>query len=54
MTMPGCRTCSGITWNGIALHGEPLPGYAASHGLRGECPFGFAEKLFERTWIGCA
>jgi len=21
-----------ITWNGIALHGGPLPGYAASHG----------------------
>ena len=22
-----------ITWSGIALHGGPLPGYAASHGL---------------------
>ena len=22
-----------ITWNGIALHGGPLPGYAASHGF---------------------
>ncbi len=21
-----------ITWNGVALHGGPLPGYAASHG----------------------
>ena len=21
-----------ITWNGLALHGGPLPGYAASHG----------------------
>ncbi|HWN78862.1 MAG TPA: L,D-transpeptidase, partial [Bradyrhizobium sp.] len=40
-----------ITWNGIALHGGPLPGYAASHGCV-RMPFGFAEKLFERTWIG--
>jgi len=24
-----------ITWNGIALHGGPLPGYAASHGCVG-------------------
>src|SRR6202140_2958730 len=34
-----------ITWNGIALHGGPLPGYAASHGCV-RMPFGFAEKLF--------
>jgi hypothetical protein len=24
-----------ITWNGVALHGGPLPGYAASHGCCG-------------------
>src|SRR6267378_2119979 len=40
-----------ITWNGIALHGGPLPGYAASHGCV-RMPYGFAEKLFQRTWIG--
>src|SRR4051794_20552787 len=40
-----------ITWNGIALHGGPLPGYAASHGCV-RMPFPFAEKLFDRTWIG--
>jgi hypothetical protein len=40
-----------ITWNGIALHGGPLPGYAASHGCI-RMPYGFAEKLFEKTWIG--
>src|SRR5690349_2504582 len=40
-----------ITWNGIALHGGPLPGYAASHGCV-RMPFGFAEKLFEKTRIG--
>lgn len=40
-----------ITWNGIALHGGPLPGYAASHGCI-RMPFGFAEKLFEKTRIG--
>src|SRR5437016_1485898 len=40
-----------ITWNGIALHGGPLPGYAASHGCV-RMPFGFAEGLFERTQIG--
>jgi hypothetical protein len=36
-----------ITWNGIALHGGPLPGYAASHGCV-RMPFGFAEKLFDK------
>jgi hypothetical protein len=36
-----------ITWNGIALHGGPLPGYPASHGCI-RLPFGFAEKLFDR------
>jgi hypothetical protein len=40
-----------LTWNGIALHGGPLPGYAASHGCV-RMPFGFAKKLFDTTRIG--
>ena len=40
-----------ITWNGVALHGGPLPGYAASHGCI-RMPYGFAEKLFDKTRIG--
>jgi len=40
-----------ITWNGIALHGGPLPGYAASHGCV-RMPFDFAERLFDKTNIG--
>src|SRR5476649_2705404 len=40
-----------ITWNGIALHGGPLPGHAASHGCV-RMPYGFAEDLFEKTRIG--
>ena len=40
-----------VTWNGIALHGGPLPGYAASHGCV-RMPFGFAEKLYGKTRIG--
>ena len=40
-----------ITWNGIALHGGPLPGHAASHGCV-RMPYGFAEKLFDKTRIG--
>src|SRR5476649_2029100 len=40
-----------ITWNGVALHGGPLPGYAASHGCI-RMPYGFAEKLFNKTRIG--
>ena len=40
-----------ITWNGIALHGGPLPGYAASHGCV-RMPFGFADRLFNKTRIG--
>ncbi len=40
-----------ITWNGVALHGGPLPGYAASHGCV-RMPFGFAEKLFDKAHIG--
>jgi hypothetical protein len=40
-----------ITWSGIALHGGPLPGYAASHGCV-RMPYGFAEKLFDKVHIG--
>jgi hypothetical protein len=40
-----------ITWNGLALHGGPLPGYAASHGCI-RMPYDFAEKLFDKTRIG--
>ncbi len=40
-----------ITWNGIALHGGPLPGYAASHGCI-RMPYGFAETMFDKTRIG--
>jgi L,D-transpeptidase catalytic domain len=40
-----------ITWNGVALHGGPLPGYAASHGCV-RMPYDFAEKLFDKTSIG--
>ena len=31
--------------------GGPLPGYAASHGCV-RMPYDFAEKLFDKTWIG--
>ena len=40
-----------LTWNGIAMHGGPLPGYAASHGCV-RMPSEFAEKLFDKTRIG--
>jgi hypothetical protein len=40
-----------ITWNGVALHGGPLPGYAASHGCV-RMPFDFADKMFDKTRIG--
>jgi len=40
-----------ITWNGIALHGGPLPGYAASHGCV-RMPFDFAEKVFDKAPLG--
>jgi L,D-transpeptidase catalytic domain len=40
-----------ITWNGLALHGGPLPGHAASHGCV-RMPYGFAEKIFDKTRIG--
>lgn len=40
-----------LTWNGIAMHGGPLPGYAASHGCV-RLPFDFARTLFGKTRIG--
>jgi lipoprotein-anchoring transpeptidase ErfK/SrfK len=40
-----------ITWSGIALHGGPLPGYAASHGCV-RLPYDFAEQLFDKVPIG--
>ena len=40
-----------LTWNGIAMHGGPLPGYAASHGCI-RLPYRFAEKLFDMTRMG--
>ncbi|HUC51963.1 MAG TPA: L,D-transpeptidase [Xanthobacteraceae bacterium] len=40
-----------ITWNGIALHGGPLPGYAASHGCV-RMPYDFAAKVFDKTPMG--
>ena len=40
-----------ITWSGIALHGGPLPGYAASHGCV-RMPYDFAANLFDITKLG--
>src|SRR5215468_11826284 len=40
-----------ITWNGLALHGGPLPGYAASHGCV-RMPYDFAEKVFDKAPTG--
>ena len=40
-----------ITWNGVALHGGPLPGYAASHGCM-RMPYDFAEKVFDKAPMG--
>jgi hypothetical protein len=40
-----------ITWSGIALHGGPLPGYAASHGCI-RLPYDFASRLFDVTKLG--
>ncbi len=40
-----------LTWSGIALHGGPLPGHAASHGCV-RLPYDFAEKLFDKTPMG--
>jgi lipoprotein-anchoring transpeptidase ErfK/SrfK len=42
-----------ITWSGIALHGGPLPGHAASHGCV-RLPYDFAEKVFDKTPMACA
>jgi len=40
-----------ITWNGIALHGGPLPGYAASHGCV-RMPYDFAARVFDKAPMG--
>jgi hypothetical protein len=40
-----------LTWSGIALHGGPLPGHAASHGCI-RMPYDFAERLFDTTKLG--
>jgi hypothetical protein len=40
-----------LTWSGIAMHGGPLPGFAASHGCV-RMPYGFAQNLFNQTQIG--
>lgn len=40
-----------LTWNGIAFHGGPLPGYAASHGCV-RMPYRFARNLFDKTRLG--
>src|SRR5258707_438805 len=40
-----------ITWSGIALHGGPLPGYAASHGCV-RMPYDFARRLFGMSKVG--
>jgi hypothetical protein len=40
-----------ITWSGIALHGGPLPGYAASHGCI-RLPYDFAAHLYDLTRVG--
>src|SRR3984893_9694133 len=40
-----------FTWNGVVLHGGPLPGYAASHGCI-RMPFDFAEKVFDKAPMG--
>jgi hypothetical protein len=40
-----------LTWSGIALHGGPLPGHAASHGCV-RLPYDFAEKIFDETPMG--
>lgn len=40
-----------LTWSGIAMHGGPLPGHAASHGCV-RMPYGFAQNLFNQTQIG--
>ena len=41
-----------ITWNGIALHGGPLPGYAASHGCV-RMPSTLQRSCLTRRGSGC-
>ena len=41
-----------ITWNGIALHGGPLPGYAASQAACG-CPTTLQRSCSTRPGSGC-
>src|SRR6202795_5153440 len=45
------RNMPRITWNGVALHGGALPGYAASHGCI-RMPFDFAAKVFDKARMG--
>jgi hypothetical protein len=40
-----------ITWSGVAMHGGPLPGYAASHGCI-RLPYDFARRIFNLTPMG--
>src|SRR5437763_6214307 len=40
-----------LTWSGIAIHGGPLPGYAASHGCV-RMPYDFARRIFDATRLG--
>ena len=40
-----------LTWDGVALHAGPLPGYAASHGCI-RLPLAFAKRLFGVTAVG--
>ena len=40
-----------ITWNGLALHGRPLPGAAASHACF-RMPYALAAQLFHKSPIG--
>jgi len=40
-----------LTWDGIALHAGPLPGFPASHGCI-RLPWAFAQKLFKETSLG--
>src|SRR5258708_2218663 len=41
-----------LTWNGIALHGGPLPGYAASQAAC-ECPTALRRSCSTRRGSGC-
>jgi lipoprotein-anchoring transpeptidase ErfK/SrfK len=42
-----------LTWDGIALHGGPIPGRPASHGCI-RLPTAFARRLFAETELGAA